>query len=151
MSEAWQETKRLLAQLAQRAQNETGLMAPVLVRYQQLEKLNDDALAALLRTDVLGLSRLALCKKPVSDARFLEQVRQTAAYANADAAQIANLIRHVDSMDALAQKPNASLAAKTTGQVVAKWSGVVAAARDRDETESANEDNVAGAGEPKGD
>lgn len=169
MNESSQETKRLLIQLAYRAQNEEGLMARVLMRYQQLEKMNDDALAAQLQTDALGLARLALCKLPVSDARFAEQVRKIATYAKADPAQIASVIRYVESMDALAQKPATQVWEETTTQPLSKWSGVVAAARDRDEIESENDtrspsppnvqsgdrvsedDDVAGAGEPKDD
>lgn len=152
MSETSDETKRLLTQLAQRVQNKAELMASVLTRYQHLEQLNDQALAARLQTDALGLARLALCKRPAPDARFAEQVRQIAGYTNADASQVAQVIRYIETIDALAQKPVTETAEESTTQSIPKWSGVVAAARDRDDTEAQNgDDNVAGPDESKRD
>lgn len=147
-----QETERLLAQLAKRAQNEVGLMAGVLARYRELENLSNDTLAVQFQTNALGLARLALCKQPASDAHFANQVREIAAYANADVSQIAQVIRHVQSVDALAQKPVAQAAAESAKRPISKWSGVVAAARDRDATEPKDEDDdVAGPDESKRD
>ena len=151
MSES-QEIERLLVQLAKRAQNEARLMAGVLARYRELENLSNDALAVQFQTNALGLARLALCKQPASDAHFANQVREIAAYANADAAQIAQVIRYVQSIDMLAQEPATRTTAESTKQPISKWAGVVAAARDRDKTEPKNEDdNVAGPNESKRD
>lgn len=146
------ETKRLLAQLAQRAGQISGLMASIMTRYKQLEHLNDDELALILQTDALGLARLALSKRPSPDEHFAGQTEQIASYSSTDAVKLAQLIRYVDSMDALAQKPAVAAVAESTEQFIPKVSGVVAAARDRDPGDEENEaDDVAGSREPNSD
>src|SRR5437588_12207338 len=86
-----------LATLAQRLAGEQNFLACVLQAYRQPENLSDDALAARLHTSPEMLTRLALCKRPKVDSpQFAEDVRQIAAYAQVDAAELAILIREVD-------------------------------------------------------
>ncbi|HZQ09245.1 MAG TPA: hypothetical protein VFD70_21895 [Anaerolineae bacterium] len=140
--------ERLLAHLAERVRDNPAFMANVLMRYQQLEKMDENALAAYLQTNALGVVRLKLCRRPESGARFAEQVRQIAAYANADVAHVAQVIRYVESIDAFAARPTGQLSDETARRSNPKWSGAVAAARDREESDQENEDdNVAGSDE----
>jgi hypothetical protein len=91
-------------------------MAWVLARYRELERLDDDRLAAFLGIDRPALDRLALCGRPRPEL-FAADVQDIAAHVGADPLRLANLIRQVEALQALARAP-------ATGDL-----GVFAAAR----------------------
>ena len=126
---------RYLAGLAHRLKDNPDFMAYVLTIYQTQERLDDSALAEHLGTTLDALSRLALCKRPEAvSARFADQVRQIAAYISADPAVLANVIRQVDSLEALAKRPMALDSEKLGFRQLRSQAGLLAAARDRSET-----------------
>lgn len=132
-----------LAGLARRLQNDPAFMASILATYQRQERLSDEALAAQLQTTPEMVVRLALCKRP--DARspqFADQARQIATYTNIDAGQLAQIVRRVDSLMKLAQKPKASQSEEAAPQRKQLYHGLMTAARDRTES---NEDDPASA------
>lgn len=132
-----------LAGLASRLQNDPAFMASILAAYQKQERLSDETLAAQLKSTPEMMVRLALCKRPEStSSRFADQVRQIAAYTNLDAAQLAQIIRQVDSLAKLSERPKAPQSEATSAKTVRFYPGLLAAARDRTE---ADEDDPASA------
>lgn len=130
-----------LAGLASRLQNDPAFMAYVLTIYQKQERLSDDALAAQLGSTPEMLARLALCKRPeVSSTKFADQVRQIAAYTNTDVTQLANIVRQVDSLKTMSERPKVSQPKTTGAQEQRFYPGLLAAARDR--TEAAENDEA---------
>lgn len=137
-----------LAGLASRLQNDPAFMASILAAYQKQERLSDETLAAQLKSTPEMMVRLALCKRPeATSSRFADQVRQIAAYTNLDAAQLAHIIRQVDSLAKLSEQPKATrpgVTSATTGQF---YPGLLAAARDR--TEAAEDDSASATTAPE--
>ncbi len=122
---------------ARRLQSDARFMAYVLAVYQRLEGLSEEGLASELGTWPEMLTRLALCQRPCGDAaHFAEQVRRMADYTLIDEAQLAGILRQVESLEQLAQRPVSGPA--TAESRLPEW-GVLAAARDR-EDEEANDD-----------
>jgi hypothetical protein len=127
---------RYLAGLARRLKDDPGFMAYVLTVYQTQERLDDSALAERLGTSLEMLARLALCRRPDSEpAKFASQVRQIATYVGTDPALLANVARQVHSLDTLATRPILPQAEKQKIGWLPSDAGLLAAARDRDETE----------------
>jgi hypothetical protein len=88
------------------------------------------------------LVRLALCKRPVAESpQFAEQARQIAAYTHIDAAQLAHIVRQVDSLAKLSERPEAPQPEETNAKTAPFYRGLLAAARDR--TEADQEDPAA--------
>lgn len=134
---------RQLAELARRLRDNPTFMASILATYQRQERLSDDALAAQLQTTPEMVVRLALCKRPdASSPQFADQARQIATYTNTDAGQLAHIVRRVDSLMKLVQKPKASQSEEVTTQRKHLYHGLMAAARDRTKT---SEDDPASA------
>jgi hypothetical protein len=128
---------RYLAGLAHRLKGNPDFMAYVLSVYQTQECLDDRALAEHLRTTVEMLPRLALCKRPSTEsARFADQVRQIAAYVSTDPAVVANVIRQVGSLEALARRPVVLDSDEQPTRQPYTEAGLLAAARDRSEADS---------------
>jgi hypothetical protein len=137
---------RQLAGLASRLQNNPAFMAHVLAAYQKQERLSDEALAAQLKSTPAMVVRLALCKRPdATSSKFADQVRQIAAYTGLDAAQLAQMIRQVDSLARLSEQPEATQSEGTGAKVEWFYPGLLAAARDR--TEAAEDDPASAATE----
>ncbi len=122
-----------LAQLAERLSADPAYMASVLATFQIQERLDVAGLAKLLSISMEGLTRLALCKRPLSDRpEFANQVRQVAAFAGVEPATLAQFIRQVEAVEAAK-----GLAAPVAGEAAAPLAGPMrlgwlAAARDRD-------------------
>lgn len=137
-----------LAGLASRLQNDPAFMASILAVYQKQERLSDEALVAQLRSTPEMMVRLALCKRPeATSSRFADQVRQIAAYTNLDAAQLAQMIRQVDSLTRLSEQPRATQSEATGAKTSRFYPGLLAAARDR--TEADEDDPASGATDPE--
>ncbi|MBL8207299.1 MAG: hypothetical protein JNM09_23905 [Blastocatellia bacterium] len=130
---------QLSVAFARRLQNDARFMAYVLAAYRRQEGLSEEELASELGIWPEMLTRLALCQRPHSDAtQFAEQVRRIADYTLIDEAQLAGMLRQVESLERLAQRPLTAPA--MTEQSLPVW-GVLAAARDC-EDEEANDDVV---------
>lgn len=122
-----------LARLAEKMQGNPEYLSSVLVAYQQQEHLTDDELARRLSLDESQLPHLALCKCPQAD-KFSEQVRQIAAYAGADVAALAQVIRSVEVLQQMRSMPPIELPTIATQVAPAHLAGSMAAARDREES-----------------
>lgn len=121
-----------LAGLAGRLQNNSGFMAQVLAIYKKQEALNDQILADQLNIIPEMLTRLALCRKPDPNSpQFADQIRQIASYTNTETAQIANIIRQVESLQKLSERVELITASETTSSPYPVQKGLLAAARDR--------------------
>jgi hypothetical protein len=123
--------------LAHRLREDPEFMAYVLTIYQRQEQLSDDALSQHLNTTPATMPRLALCKRPASDSpQFADQIRQIADYTGVNAAQLANMVRQVSSLEKLASRPTTA----DSGERASTWQaqlqrGLLAAARDRSDQE----------------
>jgi hypothetical protein len=137
-----------LAGLAKRLRHDSAFMASVLATYQKQERLSDEALAAQLKSTPEMMVRLALCKRPeATSSRFADQVCQIAAYTNLDAAQLAHIIRQVDSLARLSEQPRAPQSEATRAKTVRFYPGLLAAARDR--TEADEDDSASVTADPE--
>lgn len=126
---------RQMSSLARRLRDNPNFMARVLAGYQEQERLGDDALAEHLHTTPTALARLALCKRPDSSSpQFADQVRQIATYTNIDAAQLANMVRQVDSLEKLSELPRIYAPEEADALQGGLQPGLLAVARDRSES-----------------
>jgi hypothetical protein len=108
-----------MGELVKRLRGNSEFMAYVLARYQDQEKISDDNLPAVLGTLRDLVSRLAVCRRPDTDAGdFAARVREIANYTLVDELLLASIIRQVSSLDALSKPAQHQL---------------LAAARDRDD------------------
>jgi hypothetical protein len=121
-----------LSGLALKLQRDPRFMAYVLAAYQRQEGLSDEGLAEALGTLPELITRLALCRRPVALApQFAEQVRELADYTLTDEVRLAGILRQVDGLERLAARAATTLEGEA--QVGLSPSGVLAAARDREE------------------
>lgn len=140
-----------LSRLAQRLQNDPRFMSYVLTAYQRQEGLDTEGLAQELGAPPGLLRRLTLCKRPDSNSpQFAEQVREIADYTLTDEAQLANILRQVDSLEKLAQLDATPVEPEVASQTALPLSGFLAVARDRDETEEPEERQESLSKEPPG-
>lgn len=124
-----------LTKLAHRLQSDPRYMSYALAVYQQQESLDEEELAHLLGTLPELILRLSLCKRPAPlSPTFAEQIRELADYTLTDEAQLANILRQVDSLEGLNQRPVSLITAEDDAQQRHALAGLLAAARDRDET-----------------
>jgi hypothetical protein len=129
-----------MAMLARRLQHDPRFMAYVLVAYQQQEGIKAEDLALELGTLPEMLERLALCQRPPSDSpRFAELLREIADYTLTDEALLANILRRVDSLEKFLQRPVALSTPEVIAPTISPLTGLLAAARDRDESEEDQE------------
>jgi hypothetical protein len=122
----------LLRHAYARAARRPAFLASALVAYQELHGISEDALAEFLQCRADDLPRLGLCRRPpqTTGPAFRDAVHQIAAYADVDAARLAQLLRDVDTAAALqaaASRPAAD-------------QGLLMAARDRLDAEPAHDD-----------
>lgn len=130
------ETKTSLSRLARRMQQDPRFMAYALSAYQQQEGLDTEGLAQTLGALPEMLARLSLCKRPDPNSpRFAEQVREIADYTLTDETQLANILRQVSSLEKLSQRQITLASPDTEELSVQPLAGLLAAARDRDESE----------------
>jgi hypothetical protein len=127
-----------LYNFSQRLQDDPDYMAWVLEKYRSQERLSLDQLLSHLGITLTAFTRLTLCKRPHTNPEvFADQVRQVAEYAAVDPSQLANILRQVDSLEALSRVALESDAQDITStqRSNASWHGVFAAARDHDDEE----------------
>jgi hypothetical protein len=122
------------SRFARRLQSNPRFMAYVLHAYCQQEGFEFGELAGELGIAPEMLVRLALCRRPPGDApSFAEQVRTIADYTLTDDAQLANILRQVESLEKLAQIPVPLAAPEAESLAIEIPSGLLAAARDHEE------------------
>jgi hypothetical protein len=120
-------TSEQLAALVKRLEKNRKYMAWILASYQRQEKISENKLLEKLQISHDVLLRLAMCISPNSEsAEFHAQVAQVASYCNIDNSLLTNIIRQVESLDALSSQPTVN-----DGFIVGS-PGVFAAARDNE-------------------
>lgn len=92
---------RLLAYAADRARMHPDYLGWVLAQYSTLEHLAEPELVRLLGMTGDELARLRLCLRPRAD-HFAADVEQISATFNIDAGRLAQIVRFVDSVTAMA-------------------------------------------------
>lgn len=112
---------RMLAYAAHRAKAHPHYLGWVLARYSQLENITEPELAIILGITSHDLARLSLCLRPRADC-FAADVEHISATFNLDAGRLAQLVRFVESIDAMAGPDTSTVAAE---------SGLLMAARAR--------------------
>lgn len=126
--------KSKLTGLARRLQSDPRFMACALAVYREQEGLEEEELAQALGIMPEMLSRLALCKRPDDRSpEFAAQVREIADYTLADEAQLASLLRQISGLEKLARRESG--VAEESEAAEPLMTGLLAVARDRDETE----------------
>ena len=128
-------SSELLVGLVARLERNPAFMANVLAIYRKQERISIVTLAQELETTPDTLTRLALCKRPDSNSfNFADQVRQLSKFTDIDAMQIANILRQVESLDAVKQPPQLVQLDDTGERIQQVGHGLLAAARDDDES-----------------
>jgi len=112
---------RMLAYAANRAKAHPHYLGWVLARYSKLENMPESDLAKTLGTTSHDLVRLSLCLRPRADS-FAEDIEHISAKFNLTAGRLAQVVRFVESMEAMASPD--------TSPVLAE-SGLLMAARAR--------------------
>jgi hypothetical protein len=108
----------------QRAAAHPFFLASALEAYRSFNSLDDAALAAHLGCSLEDLPRLVLCRQPALDPTvFRKEVEQIASYASVKAERLAQLLREVETLEALQ-------AAERSG-ATASGRGLLMAAKDR--------------------
>jgi hypothetical protein len=92
---------RMLAYAANRAKAHPHYLGWVLARYSKLENIAEPDLVQILGTTSANLARLSLCLRPRADC-FAEDVEHIGATFNLDADRLAQIVRFVESIDAMA-------------------------------------------------
>jgi hypothetical protein len=141
MSETPLNTIEQLKLLAKRLQTNEEFMSFVLAAYQRREHIDDDHLMVQFNTTPEMLIRLALCKRPNTNvASFSSQLREISAYTKIDPGLLANVIRQVESIDALIKLPSKGVDKK--GLASKRMPGLLAAARDQTEEKKIEENKA---------
>jgi hypothetical protein len=125
--------------LASRLEDDPEFVAWSLARYREYEGIRSwSELATRVGTTPPFLIQLALCKRPPSLTQdFATRVRQIAEFAAVDAAVLANLLRQVEFLHSLPSR----------GRFAATPNTLLAAARDRAESDEHPRDDSRGLGE----
>src|SRR5262249_36762132 len=104
--------------LAERLRDNPQFMAHALDVYQRRARLSDAEMARALGATPEMLLRLALCRRPASDAPdFAEQARELADYTLIDEARLARVIREANSL--IESSPNAGRLGSFAGAMAA--------------------------------
>jgi hypothetical protein len=102
---------RILAYAANRAKAHPHYLGWVLARYSTLENIAEPDLAKILGTTSDDLARLSLCLRPRADC-FAEDVEHISATFNVDAGRLAQVVRFVESMEAMASPDTSAVSAE---------------------------------------
>ena len=108
---------RMLAYAANRAKAHPHYLGWVLAQYSKLENIAEPDLAKILGTTSHDLARLSLCLRPRANC-FAEDVEHISATFNLDAGRLAQVVRFVESMEAMAS-PDASTVSAESGLLMA--------------------------------
>lgn len=95
-------SSKVVQRALQRAAADPFFLASALEAYRSLNGLEGTALADYLDCSMEDMTRLAFCRRPVTDAMaFRQEVEQIATYASVSADRLAQLLREVDSLETL--------------------------------------------------
>jgi hypothetical protein len=108
---------RMLAYAANRARAHPHYLGWVLARYSTLENIAQPDLAKILGTTSHDLARLSLCLRPRADC-LAEDVEHISATFNLDAGRLAQIVRLVESIDAMAI-PDTNTVSAESGLLIA--------------------------------
>ncbi|GAC1463398.1 MAG: hypothetical protein PVS3B3_08970 [Ktedonobacteraceae bacterium] len=123
-----------LIRAAQRALASPFFLAATLQDYQQANQLDNEALANLLGCHVDDLTRLALCRRPISEQQtFTHDIDHLAQRFHLHADQLAEIIRQVDALAAFRHQ--------MISNQQATHQSLLAAARDRQNEVSEGTEN----------
>lgn len=123
----------LLRYAASRAASNRFFLAGCLAEFSRLHGAGEDELARFLSCSRNALPRLALCRRPDPESpRFRTDVERIAAACDVQAIRLAQLIREVETMKALAE---AGQMRQNTPE------GLLAVARDDDELHPGDEES----------
>jgi hypothetical protein len=125
-----------LRSLTRKLRSDPRYMAYVLDAYRRQESLSDEDLAETLGILPELVVRLEMCLRPNADSPlFAEQVSELADFSLTDEAQLAGILRQVDSLEKLAEHPGAEAEVETQddAHLGLNLSGLLAAARDRED------------------
>lgn len=137
MTDSTSDTLYHLERLARKLRANPDYMASVLAVYQQHEQLSEAALAHRLSIDSTQLTRLALCKRPnTQSVNFPEQIHQIAIYVGAGEIALAQIIRLVESLQVFSSLAAGEKPVTSTATPESMMSGLLSAARDRQEDDS---------------
>ena len=131
-----QETPNPLKALAHKLRGNPRYMAYVLDAYRQQESLLDEELAETLGTLPELVVRLEICLRPDADSLgFAEQVSELADFSLTNEAQLAGILRQVDSLEKLASLPATVAEVEARADTLSGLGlpGLLAAARDRED------------------
>jgi len=143
MSEISSRTLVQLQLLASILKNKPEFMAGVFASFQKIERLSDAELMQTLGVSPLAFSRIAICKRPPADSpEFVQELRQIADYANTDPVILANIIRQVDSLQALQSRQEGEPETHPGSQPTRVKSGMLAATRDQIDQEQEADDGA---------
>lgn len=131
------DAERLLSRLAERLSQDPTYMANLFALYKTHERVGEEELARLLKVSQGTITRLALCKRPNSSSTtFRDQIRQLAAFGGVDVTHLANLIRHVDALEALRLESPQKTKSEPAVQPSSLLRRQLVAARDRSEIQN---------------
>lgn len=128
-----------LKALARKLRGNPRYMAYVLDAYRRQERLSDEELAETLGILPELVVRLETCLRPdVDSPRFAVHVSELADFSLTDEAQLASILRQVDSLEELAELPvaTAEVEAWDDASLGLNLSGLLTAARDREDDAS---------------
>lgn len=96
----------LIKKAAAKAIAQPYFLANALSVFQKIHRIGNDGLASFLECSEDDLPRVALCRKPdPSGIRFRQETEQIAGYAGINSLKLAQLLRQVDSYNALLARP----------------------------------------------
>lgn len=129
-------SSKVVRRALQRAAADSFFLASALEAYRSLNGLDDGGLIGYLGCSREDLTRLAFCRRPATDAMtFREEVEQIAAYGLVRAETLGELLREVESLEALQA---------AGGGVTSSGRGLLMAARDRADEEKRDSAKHAG-------
>lgn len=141
MSDTSSRTLVQLQLLADRLKDNPDYLAWVFASYQKIERISPTKLIQLFGASPMEFIKIALCKRPMAESpHFAQQVIQIAKFSNIDPAILANIIRQVDSVQALCSKPEALKQGEQDTSATQLRAGLLAAARDRSDQGQAPDD-----------
>lgn len=115
---------RMFVYAARRAQAHPHYLGWVLARYSTLENIAEPDLVNILGTTCHDLARLSLCLRPRTDC-FAEDIAHINTRFNLDVGTLAQIVRFVESVEAMARPDTNTMAAE---------SGLLMAARVRQQS-----------------
>lgn len=146
-------TAELARRLARRLEANPEFLAAAFRRYRDVQRVDDAGLAHLLGADPDDLPRIALCRRPRQDAAdpglFRRDVEAIAEDFTLDQMRLAEVVRFVDVVDAIAVASPGAVDAGFLAAAKERAAEERAAYDERDEDDQADHEDDPDAGEPR--